>query len=337
MKWITGLDKQSIIPLYQQIKDMIIGAVKEKKLSIGQGIPSINKLCAEFGLAPNTVIRAYEELKEMGIVSSKQGKGYFISGTQLDQKTKIFLLFDRMTAYKEILYEAFRNELGEDAEIQVFFHHYDFHRFEKLIRENIGKFSNYVIMPHLNGNIKKIMDRIPEKKLVFIDNFPSYLKTNANAVYQNFYTDMYNALSDRISELRRYEALNLSLSQSRFQFVPEGNRTGFSAFCKENNFNFSIIESVHEQNLRKNELYIIFDELELVNTLKMCSKKGWELKSDIGIISFDEAPMKELLAGGISVLSTDFMVMGKTAAKMVKGEIKGQLANPFRLIFRNSF
>jgi len=47
--------------------------------------------------------------------------------------------------------------------------------------------------------------------------------------------------------------------------------------------------------------------------------------------------MKELLAGGISVLSTDFISMGKTAAQLVKGKINGQIANPFRLIYRYSF
>jgi len=29
--------------------------------------------------------------------------------------------------------------------------------------------------------------------------------------------------------------------------------------------------------------------------------------------------------------------MGKTAAEMVKGKVSGQIANPFRLIYRNSF
>ncbi len=82
---------------------------------------------------------------------------------------------------------------------------------------------------------------------------------------------------------------------------------------------------------------LYFDDNELLNTLKLIQDKGWKLKENIGIISFDETPMKELLAGGISVLSTDFEQMGKTAADLVKGEKTGQIANPFCLIDRNSF
>jgi DNA-binding LacI/PurR family transcriptional regulator len=97
------------------------------------------------------------------------------------------------------------------------------------------------------------------------------------------------------------------------------------------------MQNITEANVIKNNLYIIFDDSELLNTLKIIQQKGWKLKDDIGIISFDETPMKELLAGGISVLSTDFELMGKTAAEMVKGKVSGQIANPFRLIYRNSF
>lgn len=337
MKWLNKPDKKSITPIYQQIKHGILIAVEDKKLQIGDGIPSINKICSEFELAPGTVIRAYDELREMGIISSKQGKGYFISGTQIDRKTRIFLLFDRMNAFKEILYDSFRNEFSEETEIQVFFHHYDSKRFEKLVRENLGKFSHYILMPHLNESIHRIVQRIPEKRLIFIDSLPPDLHTNAQAVYQDFYNDIYYALQYKVEELRKYQSINLSLSKSDFQFVPVAIQNGFAKFCTDCKLQHNVIQDITESNLKRNHLYIIFDDSELLNTLKIIQKMGWKLKEEIGIISFDETPMKELLAGGISVLSTDFELMGKTAAEMVKGNINGQIANPFRLIYRNSF
>ena len=337
MKWIDKLDKQSITPTYQQIENAILKAIETGNLKIGDRIPSIHKICGEFALAPGTVIRAYEELREMGIILSKQGKGFYVASTEVSQKTKIFLLFDRMTAFKEILYDSFRREFDENTDIQVFFHHYDAKRFDKLIRENLGKFSHYVLMPHLEGDIRRFVQRIPEKKLVFIDNFPKSLKTLAKTVYQDFYRDIYQGLEGRAAEVGRYKSINLSLSKSDFQFVPAGTRNVFLGFCKDFGLPHKIIQSVDTRNLQHGELYIIFDDGELISTLKAIEKEGWQLKRDIGIISFDEAPMKSLLAGGISVLSTDFELMGKTAARMVKGEIQGQIANPFQLIYRNSF
>jgi DNA-binding transcriptional regulator YhcF (GntR family) len=337
MKWLNKPDKQSITPIYQQIKDSVLNAVEDKKLLIGESVPSINKICGEFELAPGTVIRAYNELREMGIISSKQGKGYFVAGTHIEKKTRIFLLFDRMNAFKEILYDSFRNEFNDDTEIQVFFHHYDSKRFEKLVRENLGKFSHYILMPHLNVRIQRIVQRFPEKRLIFIDNLPPDLHTNASAVFQDFYNDICNALKDRLNEIAKYKSVILSLSKNDFQFVPQEIQRGFVSFCKTHYLQHNIIQNITESNISRNDLYIIFDDSELLNTLKITQKKGWKLKDDIGIISFDETPMKELLAGGISVLSTDFELMGKTAAEMVKGNVSGQIANPFRLIYRNSF
>ena len=331
------IDSRLENPLFQQIKNHIENGIINGKLNPGHKLPSINKIAREYQIAPGTVIRAYDELREMGLISSKQGKGYFVSGSDIQIHRRIFLLFDRMNAFKEILYDAFRNEFDENTDIQVFFHHYNIRRFEKLIRENLGKFSHYVLMPHLNENIQKIIDKLPEKKIIFIDNLPVNLKTSANGVYQDFYNDIFTALTGEIERIKKYDSINLSLSQSQFQFVPQGILAGFQDFCKNFGLNHAVIQNITVSNLNKNKLYIIFDDRELMYTLKLIQTHQWNLISDIGIISFDETPMKELLAGGISVLSTDFEQMGITAAKLVKGEIEGKIANPFRLIFRNSF
>lgn len=337
MKRAVNIDKRLIDPIYQQITASITDAIRDGKLKTGDTLPSIHKLCGDFNLAPGTVIRAYELLREMGLISSKQGKGFFVNSTLVNRKTKIFLLFDRMNAFKEILYDTFRHEFDNDTEIQVFFHHYDPKRFEKLVRENFGKFTHYVLMPHLNANIQRVVKKIPEDALFFIDSLPLNLKTNAGAVFQNFSSDIYTILKAHAAELKNYKGIYLSLSQSDFQFVPKETQRGFVDFCTEHGFNYRIVKEINNTNLLRQNLYIIFDDAELLRTLKLIQARDWKFKHDIGLISFDETPMKELLAGGISVLSTDFELMGKTAANLVKGIEKGQIANPFRLIRRASF
>jgi hypothetical protein len=42
------------------------------------------------------------------------------------------------------------------------------------------------------------------------------------------------------------------------------------------------------------------------------------------------------LAGGIAVLSTDFVKMGETMAEMVRTHSREKIKNPFKLILRNS-
>jgi DNA-binding transcriptional regulator YhcF (GntR family) len=337
MKWLKTLDSQSIIPIYRQIKDSVLKAIEDGELKKNSQIPSINKISGEFGFAPGTVIRAYEELKEMGIISSKQGKGFFIASTDIKQKTRVFLLFDRINAFKEIIYEAFLEHLGKEAEVYVFFHHYDKKRFEKLIRDNLGHYSHYVIMPHLSGDISKILRKVPEKKLILIDAKVEGFSTGCNAVFQDFEHDVFSGLQSKLEQVRKYQKLSLSLSKSKFQFVPDGCIAGFRKFCETYQLEHEVLPDVTKTEIRQGELYIVYDDNELFHLLERIKIKGWEVGKDIGIISYDDTPMKRILAGGISVLSTDFYKLGQTAAEMVNGNIKGQIANPFQLIGRNSF
>lgn len=336
MKWIEKPNKQAIHPIYQQIKENILSAIDDGKLKIGESIPSINKICKEFELAPGTIIRAYEELREMGIISSKQGKGYFISNTQIQKKTRVFLLFDRMNAYKEILYDSIITTLNKDIEVEVFFHHYDIKRFEKLIKSNLGKYSYYAIMPHFNKDVSKIISKIPEKKLIILDKSVSGLKGKYASVYQDFENDIYNGLQSQITKIRKYENFVFSSSESPFQFVPDGCLKGFKRFCEYNGIQYKMIKTLDLKSIQSNTIYLIYSDIELINLLKEMEKQNWIPGTDIGIISYDDTPMKEILAGGISVLSTDFMHMGTVVASFINGTLFKQYSNPSEFILRNS-
>lgn len=336
MNWTFRIEPKSIIPVYKQIIQNILAGIEQKKISVGLKMPSIHKMCDEFGLAPGTIIRAYEELREMGIVSSRQGKGYYISSIQVNLKTKVFLLFDRMNAYKEILYDAILHNLNPDIEVDVFFHHYDIKRFEKLIRENLGKYSFYAIMPHFNEDVSKIISKIPERKLIILDKSVPMLKGKYAAVYQNFEDDIYSGLSSQKEKIIAYRKIIFSSSESPFQFVPDGCKKGFEKFCHENDIRYEMVRSIDLSKILPGTIFLVYSDMELINLIKEIEVRNWIPGKDVGIISYDETPMKELLKGGISVLSTDFKQMGLMAASFINGEPFRQDANPFLLISRNS-
>jgi DNA-binding transcriptional regulator YhcF (GntR family) len=336
MKWIEKPNKQSIRPIYQQIKENIIFAVEAGKLKTGEHIPSIHKICSEFGLSPGTVIRAYEELREMGMISSKQGKGYFISDTRYQRKTRVFLLFDRMNAYKEILYDAILQSLGPGIEVDVFFHHYDLKRFDKLIRENLGKYSYYVVLPHFNQDVSKALSRIPEKKLIILDKSVEGLKGKYAAIYQDFENDVYNGLKSQLERISRYKRMVFSSSKSSFQFVPDGCIKGFTRFCTEFHISFETVNRFHPETLQQGTACFLYSDSELISLIKECENRKWFPGREIGIVSYDETPMKEILAGGISVLTTDFIQMGTKAAAFINGQPFCKEANPSRFILRSS-
>lgn len=336
MSWLLKIDQKSMTPVYKQIVQNVLDGITEKKIVVGMKMPSIHKIGNEFGLAPGTVIRAYDELREMSIISSRQGKGYYISSVEINHKTKVFLLFDRMNAYKETLYDAILHHLDPGIEVDVFFHHYDLKRFEKLIRENVGKYTYYAIMPHFNEDVSRILSRIPERKLIILDKSVPHLSGKYAAVYQDFENDIYLGLKSQVSRFAKYRRFVFSRSESPFQFVPDGCIKGFERFCGEINMPYEIVHKLVVSEVQKDTIYLLYSDMELISLLKEMDFRHWIPGKEAAIISYDDTPMKEILKGGISVLSTDFRQMGLTVASFINGSPFIQQANPFQLILRLS-
>ena len=325
-----------MIPVYKQIVQSVLDGIMDKRISVGMKMPSIHKIRKEFGLAPGTVIRAYEVLREMSIISSLQGKGYYISNIEIHQKTKVFLLFDRMNAYKETLYDVILHDLNPGIEADVFFHHYDLKRFDKLIRENTGKYTYFVIMPHFNEDVSKILSKIPERKLIIIDKSVPHLSGKYAAIYQDFEADIYKGLNSQKGRFNHYKRFVFSSSDSPFQFIPEGCIKGFIKFCDEIKMPYEIVNKIDLTDVQQETVYLLFSDMELISLIKEMDSLNWQPGNEVGIISYDDTPMKEILKGGISVLTTDFRHMGHQVASFINGQPFMQQPNPFKFILRGS-
>ena len=75
----------------------------------------------------------------------------------------------------------------------------------------------------------------------------------------------------------------------------------------------------------------------LAMLLDQASAKGLEVGKDFGIISYNDTPMKRYVKEGITVISTDFIQMGKKAAEYVLNPGPLQYVVATRLIDRKSF
>ena len=128
MKYITVQNNQGI-PKYKQIIHSIEKAIEAESLSKGDQLPSVNKVCLAHGLSRDTVLLAYDELKKRGIVFAIPGKGYYIKSVEINIKHKIFLLFDELNIFKEDLYNSFIENIGKNAQVDIFFHHFNFQFF----------------------------------------------------------------------------------------------------------------------------------------------------------------------------------------------------------------
>jgi GntR family transcriptional regulator len=72
------IDPRSSIPLYVQIADRIRIAVATGDMPPGGALPSVRHLASQIRVNPATVVQAYRELEEAGVVESRQGAGTFV-------------------------------------------------------------------------------------------------------------------------------------------------------------------------------------------------------------------------------------------------------------------
>jgi hypothetical protein len=244
---------------------------------------------------------------------------------------------DALTPYKEILYESIIQNLGDDVSHNLFFHYHDIELFEELITNNLGKYNHYIILPHFNKSVAKIVFKIPKDKLLVLDIDIKEFSDDYSILYQNFETNIYQGLTQSLDKVKKYGQINLVLSSKSFQYTPDGIIQGFTNFCTENGLEFDIIPDLDDDyELQANQAYIVFREYDLIKMINWTTKNKLKPGKDIGIISYDDTPLKEIIAEGISVISNDFNKMGERAAKMIINREKGRESNEFYFIDRGS-
>lgn len=68
------------VPIYVQLIEQIQHALEVGTLSPGDALPSVRELASELSIAPNTIVKAYNELQRMGFTESRAGKGTVVLG-----------------------------------------------------------------------------------------------------------------------------------------------------------------------------------------------------------------------------------------------------------------
>lgn len=71
-------------PIYRQIRDRVVAMILDGVLKEGDPIPSVRTVAAEYRVNPITVLKAYQELTNEGLVETRRGLGMFINAGARD-------------------------------------------------------------------------------------------------------------------------------------------------------------------------------------------------------------------------------------------------------------
>jgi DNA-binding transcriptional regulator YhcF (GntR family)/CheY-like chemotaxis protein len=342
MKLNLPIDETSSIPKYIQIVKAVKSLIANGALKYGDKIPSINNLSSDYYLSRDTVEKAYLILKKQGIIASVKGKGYYINNNTVLSKFNILLLFNKLSAYKKEIYNALVIQLEDRADINFHVYHCELSLFKKLLEQQEGNFDYYVIMPHFKKDQEaaalELIRKLPQDKLILLDKNIMQLTGFFGGVFQDFKMDIYEALKELKTRMEKYSKILLVFPIHATYPYPEEILQGFKKFAVEFGFDFQIIPEIgQDAQLKSGEAYIVIEESDLVNLIKHArANKELKVGKNLGILSYNETPLKEVLQKGITVITTDFAKMGGTLAEMILTKKGQQVKNEFKVIVRES-
>ena len=340
--YIFDLDENAVIPKYQQLVECVVEGIRNRQLDYGEQIPSINEVRKKCKLSRDTVERAYNILKQERIIISKKGKGNYINKTRRNSRGNILFLLNKLSPYKMLIHNAFVGEMGDEIKVDLKLYHGDNHLFLKILKGNIEVYDRFVVVPFFGNDlteaeereIVRTLEQIGER-LVIVDNHLSTLNDNIPSVFQDFKSDIFESLKEGIQLLKKYNKIILVVPDRKINPYPNAIKEGFAIFCKEFDFDFEIMDTIYpDMELSWKDIYILVEESDLIHLLQQVKAKNLKPGTDLGIISYNDTPLKELL--GITVMSTDFQAMGETAAYMIRRKKNENVKNAFHFINRSS-
>lgn len=326
LKVVTGLSK------HERLVQGILNAIDEDILRTGDALPSVNQMVYELGFARKTIVKAYTELKDRGIIESRNRLGYFITNDSTGQQKKVMLLMYAFNLYQQIFFKNFKARLGGDIQVDTFFHHNDLNVFKNFLSSNMGNYGMYVVAPVHHKEAREILQLIPPNKLLLVDRFED-LGDSYSHITQEFEETVYKALIELKPVIDQFEEFVLFFKQ---EDNPFGICKAFQRFVKDYQINGRIEPFYELGSVNKGSVYFPLADTDLLDLLKDCNQEWIALGKEVGVLTYDDTPVKEIICGGITSISIDFKLMADKAADFVLRKKKIQEIMPGKLIRRAS-
>jgi GntR family transcriptional regulator len=95
--WID-VDPRSGVPIYVQIVDQVRHAIEVGSIGPGERLPTVRWLAEDLAIAPNTIVKAYNELQRMGLVESRPGVGTVVADgvAEVARERRVAAIFERL-------------------------------------------------------------------------------------------------------------------------------------------------------------------------------------------------------------------------------------------------
>jgi DNA-binding transcriptional regulator YhcF (GntR family) len=337
MSRLIHINENSPKPIYVQIQDSIIKAIRSDLIKPGSQLPSINEISDGLNIARKTAEKSYNELKRKNILVSVPGKGYFVSeNSKLDQK-KVMLMFDIMNLQNNVIHQSFMKSIKDHNLVDFLVYHKDIEAFGKYLMHAPDEYSHYVIMGHFNDKEEdavKIINQLPKHKLIILDRNLKGIVGDYSSITQNFSNIIHNALSDMKDGFVNFNKLCIVFP--KFTYYPEDTLKGVINFATESDMSFEVIKKIDDYVPKKGEVFLTMTEKELASTLLKLQENNLEIGKEVGVVSYTDHPLNQIVIGGITAISPNFEEMGRLAAEAILSDKKTVSSIGYQLRRRKS-
>lgn len=337
------LETGSKAPIYKQLVEQFEDAIRSGKLKPGEQIPSMNDFAAQLGISKETVKKTYGILREKGLLVPQQGKGFYVAEAGEASKPRVLVLFDKLSIYKEVLFNSLAEELGDKADLTILTHNQNLELFTYYLDTSLDKYDFYVISPHFplddrtQAAATKLIARVPNRKLIMVDHWLQSYTGNYGAVYQDFENDVYDGLKQGLDKLKASSCLKvITLPSSLYGPII---CKGVDRFCMEYDIPVEFMNSAPE-TVAPGEIYLVINsqlDSGLAALARRIKAQNLEVGKDVFIISYNEFDLNEVVLNGLTTISTDFKQMGHTVATMILNRKTWKVHCDFNMTRRGTF
>jgi DNA-binding transcriptional regulator YhcF (GntR family) len=296
------------------IVEGVLDAISHNVFAHGDQLPSVNRMIQRLGVARMTVVKALNILKEKGIIVSEDKVGYFVRDINVKRKLKVFLFLNSFYYFHETIYDSIIEGINDpDVTIDLCFHHCNPRIFKTILTENLSSHGLYIVSGFDDPQVRSILSRIPSKKLLQIIREP--VLEGVSSIIQDFYLGLKTSLGKLKERLSKYERFVLVFPLRKGH--PEEIKVAFAEFCAEIGIEHQIEKKVTRELISKGTAFWVIEDSDLISLIKMGEELQLKLGHDLGILSYNETPIKEIICNGITVVSADFVKLGKSISRFI--------------------
>lgn len=334
------------IPKYKQVINSIKEGIINNKLQLGDKIHSINQLSKKYNLSRDTVKKAYNGLKSQNIIKSVKGKGFYIIKTDLLNNIRVLFLCDELNKFSSEIIRAFSRKIKEvksTISIQIF--HSDRLLLRDIIKNNLTQFDYLLVIPHcksINGrsivlgkDIVTTIKQIPPQKLIIIDKEVEDISKKVGRITFDYTEQIYQSLSSLDEKIKSFSKIILFLQKHSKIVHREKLLAGFRKYCLVHGLSHEVTSKINRNSSLQNQaVYLTFHESDMLELLTKIRASELRIGNDVGIITFDDNPYKELL--GLTTIKRNSAKIGAQAAKMILTKKMSSTESNFDLMVRES-